>query len=94
MLTLKHTVPNIGLVRFPLCPPADDLFALLQGKREVSRLKQLRHVGVLESALPGISRSRWDFTVSMLYVASRIEVPGGNSSCKGGKDQPQRESAP
>lgn len=85
MLTLKHTVPNIGLVRFPLYPPADGLFALLQAKGEVSRLKLLRHVGVLESALPGISHSRWDFTVSMLYVASRIEVPGGNSQFKIGR---------
>ncbi len=79
VLTLKHTIPNIGLVRFPLYAPADKLLALLQDTGEVSRLKRLKHVGALESALPGISHSRWDYVMSMLYVASRIEVPGGNS---------------
>lgn len=83
-LTLKHTIPNIGLVRFPVYPPADELVALLQATGEMSRLKQLKHVGALESALPGITHSRWDYVMSMLYVASRIEVPGGNSKFKVG----------
>lgn len=74
-----YTLPHLGVVSFQLYPPADEVYDLLDSNNEIKRLKKLQHTGVLSLALPGVYRSRWDYTVSMLYFAHRLSGEGLNS---------------
>jgi hypothetical protein len=75
---IRYSIPNVGPVEIPLYPPAGELYDLLGEAGEVDRLKDLAHIGALQSAYPGVSHTRWDYTVSMLYVITRIRSSLGN----------------
>jgi hypothetical protein len=72
MPEIAYSVPQVGPVNIQLYPPADEVYALLEAVGEISRLTGLKHIGALDYAFPGVSHSRWDYTVSMLYVVTRL----------------------
>lgn len=76
MMTIQHTIPGIGLRKVRLFPPTDTIYRYLQGNGEIERLRRLKHTGTIERALPGIPHSRYDYVASMLFVASRLRMPG------------------
>lgn len=80
--TIEHVLPQIGLVRIPLYPPADISYEHLQENKEITRLNQLRHLGALSVALPGTRLARWDYTVALLYYSLQFTVSGFNSKFK------------
>lgn len=80
MRKLFYTIPNRGPVSIPLYPPADQVYDLLRDAGEIRRLAKLEHVGALTYAYPGVSHTRWDYTVSMLYVVMRLRRLVTNSS--------------
>lgn len=84
-MRIRHTIPNIGLVEVDLYPPADDLYLFMRTQGEVERLHTLRHLGALERVFPGVPHSRWDYTVSMLYVTSHDCSPGMKTSIRYGR---------
>lgn len=45
---------------------------MLDSVGEIARLERLNHIGALSYTFPGISHTRWDYTVSMLYVVTRL----------------------
>jgi hypothetical protein len=79
MTHIDYLVPNVGSVAVPLYPPADELYEHLVAANEIERLKKLKHIGSLELVFPGVSHSRWDYTVSMLYVITRLRRLMANS---------------
>lgn len=72
MVTISYSVPHIGPVDIPLYSPADEVYSLLNSAGEIARLEHLNHIGALSYVFPGISHTRWDYTVSMLYVVTRL----------------------
>lgn len=84
-IKVAHTIPNIGPVEVPLFEPADSLYEAMRDCGEVERLQGLRHLGVLEQVFPGVTHSRWDYTVSMLYVVSHDRSPGMKTSIRLGE---------
>ncbi len=80
MCEIRHCVPNIGAVTIRLYEPADEVYRMLSDAGEVERLRQLRHIGALEIAYPGIAHSRWDYTFSMLYVIDRLKGLFGSAT--------------
>lgn len=80
MTSIDYSIPNVGPVTIPLYPPADDVYSLLLDAGEINRLERLKHIGALEYAFPGIAHTRWDYTVSMLYVVTRLRRLVTNSA--------------
>jgi len=83
-MKIKQTIPNVGLVEVDLYPPADELYAYMLSQGEVARLQALTHIGLLKTVFPGVPHSRWDYTVSMLYVIAHDCSPGMTTSIRHG----------
>jgi len=77
--SIEHVIPQVGLTRIRLYPPADRIYRWLKGNGEVNRLNRLRHLGALTHALPGARHARWDYTAALAYYAEALDVPGMNS---------------
>jgi hypothetical protein len=75
----RHVIPGVGLTNIRLYPPADDFYLRLKSQQEVSRLNKLRHLGALSHVLQGARQARWDYTLSILYYISELDIPGFNS---------------
>src|SRR5690606_34096608 len=71
--------------KFELFAPAPKVLHFLRDIGEVHRLERLRHLGVLERSLQGISHTRWDYTASMLYVATKLRPAGTSRKVMFGK---------
>jgi hypothetical protein len=85
MREIVHSLPSVGQITVRLFPPADELYAWLDRKREISRLNKLRHLGSLSQAHPGTRLARFDYTMAMLHFAGRLgALAGSNNFSLGG----------
>ena len=85
MSQIEHVIPQVGPFSVDLYAPADDLYSILHNKREIQRLRKLRHLGALSFVLEGARFARWDYTAALLYYASRLSIPKFNSRFKIGR---------
>ncbi len=44
----------------------------MQKYTEINRLKKLNHLGVIHNVFPGIRHTRWDYTITMLYLIQQL----------------------
>ena len=79
MREIVHSLPSVGQITIRLFPPADELYAWLDRKREISRLNKLRHLGSLSQAHPGTRLARFDYTMAMLYFAGKLGAFAGSN---------------
>jgi len=80
MTSISYSIPYAGHVEIPLYPPADTVHEILRTSGEINRLSRLRHIGALEIVYPGVSHSRWDYTVSILHAVTRLRRAVSNSA--------------
>lgn len=67
-----YSIPLLGSVKIELSEYPEMLYHILEKKGEISRLQKLAHLGVLQSVFPGMQHTRWDYTVTMLYLIQRL----------------------
>ncbi|MGH8279524.1 MAG: hypothetical protein ACRETQ_08180 [Gammaproteobacteria bacterium] len=82
MKMIEHYISGLGLVNIPLFDPAPAFYGALQSQKEITRLNKLRHLGAIGPAFHGIRQARWDYTVAMLYFASKLICYGSSSKIK------------
>lgn len=68
MTVVIHSIPTIGTVQIRLDGYPEQLYKLMNRLGEIDRLKKLHHLGVLQYAFPGMKHTRWDYTLTSLYL--------------------------
>lgn len=80
----SHSIPTIGTVTINLNGYPQRFYQIMERQDEINRLRKLEHLGVLQVIFSGIRHTRWDYTVTMLYLIQRLSEakPEGFSSAK------------
>jgi hypothetical protein len=73
-MKIKHYLPHIGLVEIDIKEYPQEVYNLLKDNLEIDRLKKLSHLGILQDVFPGISHSRWDYTLMTLHFINEFSV--------------------
>lgn len=81
-MEFEHVLPQLGLVKIRLYPPADEIYRILKEGQEVHRLTTLRHLGSISQVMPGTRQARWDYTVALLHFSSKLDIHGFKSRFK------------
>jgi len=67
-MEFSYSIPLLGLLKIELAGYPETFYCLLEEKGEVNRLQKLKHLGVLQNVFMGMRHTRWDYTVTMLYL--------------------------
>ena len=67
-----YAIPGLGVVNVDLYGICQSLYDEMIVSGECDRLQNLNHLGALELIYPGMKHSRWDYTVSSLYIATKL----------------------
>jgi hypothetical protein len=84
-LSFTYSLPTIGSVIINLNGYPLIFYKVMEREGEIDRLKNLEHLGVLQTVFSGIRHTRWDYTVTMLYLVQRLweaKVEGLSSAKK------------
>lgn len=75
-MKFTYSIPTIGKVEIDLNGYPYKFYQIMERHNEVERLKKLEHLGVLQNIFPGIRHTRWDYTMTMLYLIQRLREAG------------------
>lgn len=93
-----YSIPLLGLVEIELNEHPEMFYHVLEKNGEISRLRKLAHLGILQSVFPGMHHTRWDYTIAMLYLIQQLgegKLEGLSAAkeieglCLSGRDQMQ-----
>jgi hypothetical protein len=73
--SLSYYVPPLGSVSVTLRDESAILWRFLDEAGEVSRLRQLDHLGLIRTVWDGAHHPRWEYAVSTLYLIERCREP-------------------
>jgi len=66
-------VPGLGVREVKLLGHSGELYEALELSGEVTRLRQLDHLGALTIVFPGMVHSRWDYAMTAAYLAGSVK---------------------
>jgi len=75
-MKFTYSIPTIGKVEINFNGYPYKFYQIMERHNEVERLKKLEHLGVLQNIFPGIRHTRWDYTMTMLYLIQRLREAG------------------
>jgi len=84
-MKFTYSIPLIGRVEIYLDGYPYEFYQIMKRQGEVDRLRKLAHLGVIQNIFPGIRHTRWDYTVTMLYLIqqfSKAKIEGLSSTKK------------
>jgi len=71
-MILSYYIPLLGLVKIKLKGIPEEFYYFLENRGEIKRLKRLEHLGVLQDVFTGMHHTRWDYTITMLYLTQQF----------------------
>ncbi len=69
---IKYNLPVFGGVEIKLDPLSCKFFVIMNENKEIDRLGNLLHLGVLQNDFPGTRHTRWDYTMANLFVIEKM----------------------
>ena len=94
-IELEFHIPTLGNIRACLHKESADLYRLLEIQKEIQRLKEVDHLGVIRFAYESAHHSRWEYIVLLLSLIDRckgvedihlsdsVKLPSGNDVSSG-----------
>jgi len=71
-MKFSYSIPLIGSVEIELKDYPQKFYYFLKRKGEIKRLERLDHLGVLHNVFAEIRHTRWDYTITMLYLIQQF----------------------
>jgi len=71
-MKFSYSIPLIGSVEITLTGCSQEFYYLLEKKGEIKRLQGLEHLGILHNVFPGMQHTRWDYTITILYLIQQF----------------------
>ena len=73
-MKIRYSIPLVGSVSIELGEYPAQFYQLLTENSEIERQKNLYHLGVLQDVFIGMHHTRWDYTMTMLYLINQLTI--------------------
>jgi len=71
-MEFSYSIPVMSSLKIELNKYPEMFYRILKKKGEISRLQKLKHLGVLQNVFMEMQHTRWDYTVTMLYLIQQL----------------------
>lgn len=94
-IELEFHIPTLGNIRAYLHKESADLYRFFEEQKEIQRLKEVDHLGVIRFAHESAHHSRWEYIVLLLslidrcqdvkdiHLSNSVKLPSGNEVSSG-----------